>query len=138
MSEREHRNAIHLALYHQRRGAVFTKDKVDETDMTGISPKNALQCALNLELDNWKSLADAYATAKKHSDIVTMETLAQNYFDRQANIIEGIDYLMSLYSIDGIDIDTITHLIDRILSAEFFNIHHPLSLRTLLNRNKKQ
>lgn len=96
-----------------------------------------MQHALNLEIDNWKSLSSVYMTAKKHDDIVTMETLAENYFNRQANIIEAIDYLVSLYNIDGIDADTITQLTDRILFTEFYNFQHPLLLTNLLNRNEK-
>lgn len=136
MSERERSNAVALALYQQRRGTALALRDVVQPDVNGISPENSLQHALNLEIDNWKSLSDAYMTAKKHDDIVTMETLADNYFNRQANIIEAIDYLVSLYKIEGVDADTITQLTDRILFAEFYRFHRPLLLTHLLNKNE--
>lgn len=118
MSERERSNAVALALYQQRRGAALALREVIRPDVNGISPKISLQHALNLEIDNWKSLSEAYMTAKRHDDIVTMETLTENYFNRQANIIEAIDYLVSLYNIEGVEDDIVTHLTDRILFAE--------------------
>lgn len=136
MSERERSNAVALVLYHQRRGSSSALRDVVQPDVNGISPKISLQHALNLEIDNWKSMSDVYMMAKKHDDIVTMETLAENYFNRQANIIEAIDYLVSLYNADGIDSDTITRLIDRILFTEFYNFEHPLLLSNLLDKNK--
>lgn len=136
MSERERSNAVALALYHQRRGSSLALRDISQPEVNGISPKVSLEYALNLEIDNWKSLSDVYMTAKKHDDIVTMETLAENYFNRQANIIEAIDYLVSLYKIDGIDRGTITQLTDRILFSEFYNFKHPLLLNKLLDKNK--
>lgn len=137
MSERERSNAVAIALYQQRRGAPLALRDVVQPDVNGICPKVSLQHALNLEIDNWKSLSDVYMTAKRHDDIVTMETLAENYFNRQANIIEAIDYLVSLYNnAYGIDADTITQLTNRILFTEFYNFHHPLLLTNFLNGNK--
>lgn len=137
MSERERSNATALALYQQRRGAPLALHDVDQPDVNGISPKISLQHALNLEIDNWKSMSNVYMMAKKHDDIVTMETLAENYFNRQANIIEAIDYLVSLYNnLYGIDADTITQLTNRILFTEFYNFQHPQLLSNLLNENK--
>lgn len=136
MSERERSNAVALALYHQRRGTSLALRDVIQPEVNGISPRISLQHALNLEIDNWKSMSDVYMMAKKYDDIVTMETLAENYFNRQANIIEAIDYLVSLYNIDGTDSDTITGLTDRILFSEFYNFEHPLLLSNLLGKNK--
>lgn len=134
MSERERSNAIALALYQQRRGTTFTPRDLVQPDVNGISPQISLQHALNLEIDNWKSLSGVYMTAKRYDDIVTMETLAENYFNRQANIIEAIDYLVSLYNNKlGIDADTITQLMNRILFTEFYNFQHPLLLSNLLS-----
>lgn len=138
MSERERSNAVTLALYQQRRGAPLALRDVIQPDVNGISPVISLQYALNLEIDNWKSMSDVYMTAKKHDDIVTMETLAENYFDRQANIIEAIEYLVSLYNfhVHGIDSKTITELMDRILFTEFYNFENPFVLSKPLGRNK--
>lgn len=136
MSERERSNAVALALYQQRRGTALALREVTQPDVNGISPKNSLQHALNMEIDNWKSLSEVYITAKRHDDVVTMETLAENYFNRQANIIEAIDYLVSLYNIEGVDADIVTQLTDRILFAEFYNFNRSLLLTNLLNKNE--
>lgn len=108
-----------------------------QPEVSGISPKDSLQHALSLEIGNWKSMSVVYMAAKKHDDIVTMQTLYDNFFNRQANIIEAIDYLISLFNnAYGIDAKTITELTNRILFTQFYNFEYPLPLSTLLMRNK--
>lgn len=136
MSAREHSNAVALALYLKRRGTTFELQDIVQPNVNGISPKISLQYALNLEIENWKSLSDVYMIAKRYDDIVTMETLASNYFNRQANIVEAIDYLYSMYMIDGVNTDSITQLTDRILFTELYKSNKPFLLTDLSKKYK--